>query len=292
MIVHNVTNPNIKIIFQDIDGCLNPVDGEAFGVTEDWKPSDNQISMLDAINSALNQSSVEHFVINTGRPWGLVRHLAKHFTSPKARYFLVEHACALYDRQHDAYLDCAQIAAANGLNDLVTRYQNLEHIQILFDWYRDHGMALLEAHYQTPLPPVNKEANLSFRIPKGVDGEALLRHIKTIARAQLAPEHIHPLLFLRSDNYIDILPGIHKLDGIHLLTAHLQLDLDQALAVGDYLNDITVFEAFHRVLCPANAHPQIQALTRAKGDFGEVSEQVYGLATLNLLRGIPAIHKS
>ena len=58
MIVHNVTNPNIKIIFQDIDGCLNPVDGEAFGVTEDWKPSDNQISMLDAINSALNQSSV------------------------------------------------------------------------------------------------------------------------------------------------------------------------------------------------------------------------------------------
>lgn len=284
-----MTNPNIRIIFQDIDGCLNPVDGEAFGVTADWEPSNKQISMLDAINSALEQSSVEHFVINTGRPWGLVRHLAKHLTSPKVRYFLLEHACVLYDRQLDTYLDCAQMAAANGLDDLVTRYQNLEHIQILFDWYRDHGMALLEAHYQTPLPPLDKEANLSFRIPHRVDGEALLQHIETIASAQLAPEHIQPLLFLRSDNYIDILPGVHKLDGIHLLTAHLQLDLEHALAVGDYLNDIPVFEAFHRVLCPANAHPQIQALTRAKGDSGEISEQAYGLATLDLLRRIPAI---
>lgn len=292
MILRNVTNPNIRIIFQDIDGCLNPADGEAFGVTEDWEPSNNQISMLEAINTALEQSSVEHFVINTGRPWGLVRNLAKHFTSPKVRYFLVEHACALYDRQRGTYLNCEQMAAANGLDNLLTRYQNLAHIQILFDWYRDHGMALLEAHYQTPLPPVDKQANLSFRIPSGVDGEALLKHIESIARAQLAPAHIEPLLFLRSDNYIDILPGIHKLDGIHLLTAHLQLDRDHALAVGDYLNDIPVFEAFHQVLCPANAHPQIQALTRTKGHSGEVSEQAYGLATLNLLRGIPAIYKS
>jgi hydroxymethylpyrimidine pyrophosphatase-like HAD family hydrolase len=289
MISRSMTNPNIRILFQDIDGCLNPPDGEAFGFTEDWEPSSNQISMLDTINTALDQSSVEHFVINTGRPWGLVRNLAKHFTSPKARYFLVEHACALYDRQRDIYLNCEQMAAANGLNDLVTRYQNLEHIQILFDWYRDHGMARLEAHYQTPLPALDKKANLSFRIPGGVDGEALLQHVKSIACAQLAPAHIEPLLFLRSDNYIDILPGIHKLDGIHLLTAHLQIDLDHALAVGDYLNDIPIFEAFHRVLCPANAHPQIQALTRAKGESGEVSEQAYGLATLNLLRGIPAI---
>ena len=252
-------------------------------MAEDWEPSKNQISMLEAINTALDQSSVEHFVINTGRPWGLVRNLAKHLTSPKARYFLVEHACALYDRQHDTYLDCEQMAAANGLDDLVTRYKNLEHIQVLFDWYRDHGMAELEAHYQTPLPPVDKQANLSFRIPNRVDGDALLEHIESLARAQLAPEHMEPLLFLRSDNYIDILPGVHKLDGIHLLSAHLKIDLDHALAVGDYLNDIPVFEAFHRVLCPANAHPKIKALTREKGDDGVVSEQSYGLAVLELL---------
>ena len=284
-----MTNSNIKIIFQDIDGCLNPADGETFGVCPDWNPSSNQISMLAAINTALDQSAVEHFVINTGRPWGLVRNLAKHFTSPKARYFLVEHACALYDRQQDAYLDCAQMAAANGLHDLVVRYKNLEHIKILFDWYRDHGRAQLEARYKVPLPPVDKEANLSFQIPSGVDGDALLQHIEALASAQLAAEHMRPLLFLRSDNYIDILPGIHKLDGIHLLSAHLQLDLDHALAVGDYLNDVPVFEEFHQVLCPANAHPQIQALTRDKGAGGEVSEQPYGLAVLDLLQRMPVI---
>ncbi len=279
-----MTTSNIRIIFQDIDGCLNPADGEAFGVTPDWEPSNNQISMLDAINTELNQSSVEHFAINTGRPWGLVQNLAKHFTSPKARYFLVEHACALYDRQNDTYLDCAQMAAANGLDALVTRYQNIGHIHVLFDWYRDQGMAQLEAHYQVPLPPVDKQANLSFRIPDGVDGEALLQQIESLASDQLAPEHIQPLLFLRSDNYIDILPGIHKLDGIHLLSAHLRIDLDHALAVGDYLNDIPVFEEFHRVFCPANAHPQIKALTRSKGADGEVAEQSYGLAVLELLK--------
>lgn len=279
-----MTTSNIQIIFQDIDGCLNPADGEAFEVSEDWEPSNNQIAMLDTINTALDQSAVEHFVINTGRPWGLVRNLAKHFTSPKARYFLVEHACALYDRQQDAYLDCAQMAADNDLDDLVSRYQNLAHIHILFDWYRDHGMAQLEAHYKVPLPPLDKQANLSFRIPDGVDGEALLQHIESLASAQLAPEHMQPLLFLRSDNYIDILPGIHKLDGIHLLSAHLQVDLDHALAVGDYLNDVPVFEEFHRVLCPANAHPQIKALTRSKGANGEVAEQSYGLAVLDLLQ--------
>lgn len=279
---------NIKIIFQDIDGCLNPADGETFGVTTDWEPSNSQISMLETINDALEQSSVEHFVINTGRPLNLVHQLAQYITSQKARYFLVEHAGALYDRQENTYLDCAQMAATHGLDDLVTRYQNLEHIHVLFDWYRAQGQIQLEEHYKTPLPDLGKQANLSIEIPSNVDDEDLLQRIESLAKAQLAPKHTQPLLFLRSEGYIDILPGIHKLDGIHLLCAHLGLDLDHALAVGDYLNDIPVFEEFHRVLCPANAHPRIKELTHTKGANGEVAEQPYGLAVLGLLSRMQA----
>lgn len=276
----------LKIIFQDIDGCLNPADGEHFSVIEGEMPSPNQARMLDAINQAVEDSPVEHFIINSGRPLSMVHPILTHLPTPKARYVLLEHACVLFDRQADAYLDCAQLAVQCGLSDLAARYSQVENIHLLFDWYRAHGQSALEAEYQTALPALDKVGNLSFHIPEQVDGDELLHRIESLARTQLAPEHLQHLQFLRSDRYIDILPGIHKLDGIHLLTAHLNMDLDHALAVGDFLNDLPVFEEFHRVLCPANAHPKIKALTRSKGSCGHVSDQSYGLALLDYLQRI------
>lgn len=276
-------NTGIKIIFQDVDGCLNPADGEAFGVAVDWEPSASQVKMLETIDAAVEASSVEHFVINTGRPWPLVRHLAKHFKTPKVRYFLLEHACVLYDRERDAFIDCAELAERCGLDELAARYRNLGIIETLFDWYRTSGQAQMEAHYNADLTPLEKIGNLSFVIPEGVDGDAMLERIESLARAQLEAREVDQLEFLRSDNYVDILPGIHKLDGIHLLTAHFDVDLDHALAVGDYLNDLPVFESFSRVLCPANAHPRIKALTQSKGACGHVSSLPYGAALLELL---------
>jgi hydroxymethylpyrimidine pyrophosphatase-like HAD family hydrolase len=276
----------VKIIFQDVYGCLNPADGEAFGVSVDWEPSASQVKMLETIDAAVEASSVEHFVINTGRPWPLVRHLAKHFKTPKVRYFLLEHACVLYDRERDAFIDCAELAERCGLDELAARYRNLEIIETLFDWYRTSGQAQLEAHYQADLTPVEKIGNLSFIIPEGVDGEAILEHIESLVRAQLSAREVDQLEFLRSDNYVDILPGIHKLDGIHLLTAHLGVDLDHALAVGDFLNDLPVFESFSRVMCPVNAHPRIKALAQSKGACGQVSALPYGASLLELLQSL------
>jgi HAD superfamily hydrolase (TIGR01484 family) len=273
----------LKIIFQDIDGCLNPADGEHFSVTADERPSTNQARMLDAINQAVEVSPIEHFIINSGRSLSMVQPILSHLTTHKARYVLLEHACVLYDRQTASYLDCAQLAAQCGLNDLAGRYSRVERIHLLFEWYRDHGQSTLEAEYQTALPALDKVGNLSFHIPEHVDGDQLLERIETLAEAQFGSAQLQHLQFLRSDRYIDILPGVHKLDGIHLLSAHLEVPLDHALAVGDYLNDLPVFEAFHRVLCPANAHPTIKALTEAKGSNGHVSEQPYGLALLELL---------
>ncbi|MFQ3225839.1 MAG: hydroxymethylpyrimidine pyrophosphatase-like HAD family hydrolase [Lentimonas sp.] len=273
----------LKIIFQDIDGCLNPTDGEHFSVIADEMPSPNQASMLDAINQAVEASPIEHFIINSGRPLSMVRPILTHLPTSKARYVLLEHACVLFDRQTDSYLDCAQLAAQCELSDLAARYSRVQNIHRLFEWYRAHGQNALEAYYQCPLPALDKVGNLSFYIPNHVNGDELLHRIEALARAQLAPKHQAHIQFLRSDRYIDILPGIHKLDGIHLLTAHLKMDLDHALAVGDFLNDLPVFEEFHRVLCPSNAHPRIKALTQAKGSKGHVSEKAYGLALLDFL---------
>jgi hydroxymethylpyrimidine pyrophosphatase-like HAD family hydrolase len=277
---------NIKIIFQDVDGCLNPEDGELFGVGVDCEPSANQVAMLEAIDAAVEASPVEHFVINSGRPWPLVRNFVKHFKTPKARYFLLEHACVLYDREEATFINCAELAARCGLVELAARYQNLDIIETLFAWYASRGQAQLEAEYEADLTPVEKVGNLSFFIPDGVDGDAMLLRIEALVRETLSARQVAQLEFLRSDAYIDILPGIHKLDGIHLLTSHLGVSLDQALAVGDYLNDLAVFESFDRVLCPANAHPRIKALTKSKGTTGHVSALPYGAAVLELLRSL------
>ncbi len=273
----------VQIIFQDVDGCLNPADGEAFGVAVDWEPSANQIQMLEAIDAALERSPVQHFVINSGRPWTLVRSIAQYFRSSKARYFLLEHACVLYDRDTDTMVDCEALANRYGMTDLAARYGNLKVIHALFDWYESTGQAQLEAIYGAELTRVDKVGNLSFVIPEGVDGEAILEHVESLARAQMGDAAIESLDFVRSDSYVDILPGIHKLDGIHLLAAHLGIDLKHALAVGDYLNDLSVFESFSRVFCPANAHPQIKALAESKGVHGGVSSLTYGPSLLELL---------
>ena len=91
----------LKIIFQDIDGCLNPADGEHFSVIAGEMPSPNQASMLDAINQAVEASPIEHFIINSGRPLSMVHPILTHLTTPKARYVLLEHACVLFDLAED-----------------------------------------------------------------------------------------------------------------------------------------------------------------------------------------------
>ena len=276
----------VKAIFQDVDGCLNPVDGEEFGVVPDWRPSDQQVAMLKEINALVERVPLEHFVINTGRPWPLVRSLVEFIPSPKLRYFLLEHACVLYDRVDQTYLDCSRIARDCGLPDLEGRYQRVGLINQLFDWYQQSGRAQLEDYYGADLPALDKVANLSFAIPNEVDGDELLLHIEARVRDELDAADIDQLSFVRSSSYIDILPGVHKLDGVHLLAAYLDIDLDAAVAVGDYLNDLSVFQFFRRVHCPANAHPSIKALAQSKGRWGHVSSHPYGSSLIELLHSI------
>ncbi|MDQ8195345.1 HAD hydrolase family protein [Coraliomargarita sp. SDUM461004] len=243
----------------------------------------NQIRMLRSIDDAVEASTLDFFVMNTGRPWSLVRNIVQHFKSSKLRYCLLEHACVLYDRETDRTIDCAALAKRYGFVALADRYENIRIIEKLIAWYRARGQAQLEAHYGVDLSPIEKFGNLSFVIPVEADGGEVLQRIESLARADLDPLQIDQLDFVRSDRYIDVLPGIHKLDGIHLLTKHLGVALNEAMAVGDYLNDLTVFECFDQVMCPANAHPDIQALARSKGSGGFVSRLSYGAALLQLL---------
>lgn len=272
------------MIFQDVDGCLNPEDGEDFGVTTDWEPSAKQIEMLQAIDRAVEASPLEHFVINTGRFWPIFGNLVKHFKTSKMRYLLMEHACVVLDLKTGKNLDLSAMAYDCGLPDLAARYANLGIMTKLLNWYDIRGQEAIEQRYNTPMPRLDKAANLSFAVPDGVDAEELLEVVASLAKEDFAEGEFRQLEFCRSDRFIDILPGIHKLDGIDLLCAHLGLEKQEALAVGDYLNDLAVFESFDQVMCPSNAHPRIRELTESKGAGGYVSKYAYGASLLDFLK--------
>ena len=278
-------NPaDIRILYQDVDGCLNPEDGEPFGVELDWKPSGRQIAMLNKISEAIDASPLEHWVINTGRHWEMFHYLADHLKTSKLRYFLLEHACVLYDRQQETYIDIESILTSADLASLSKRYDKLHTIEALLDWYDTVGKRKLEGLFDVELPRLNKRANLSFAVPDGIDGDDLLRATEAEIRSDFSDTDCACIEFFRSDRFIDIIPGIHKLDGIELMSAYLSMEKEQSLAMGDFLNDLPVFEAFPNVLCPANAHPRIIELTRSKGAGGIASEHAYGKALLEFLK--------
>lgn len=281
-----MVNADIRAIFQDVDGCLNPEDGEAFGASVGSELSSKQIAMLCSINDAVEASPLEHFVINTGRFWLILEMLADHLPTAKLRYFVCEHGCVIYDRQLGKNLDLASMARDAGLFDLARRYENLDVMNTLLAWYDDKGAAIMEAVYGEPMSRLDKVGNLSFAIPDGADGAEVLTRVEALICADFQPADFRRLEFCRSDQFIDILPGIHKMDGIDLMLAHLSLSRTKAIAIGDYLNDLAVFEGFETVLCPKNAHPKIKQLTAKKGEHGIISECAFGAAVLNFVSNL------
>ncbi|MEM8868710.1 MAG: HAD hydrolase family protein [Verrucomicrobiota bacterium] len=277
---------DLKIVFQDVDGCLNPEEGEHFGVAIGFTLSAQQIEMLGTINQAIDASSLEHFVINTGRFWPILEPIAAHLPSAKLRYFICEHACVIYDRVTGQNLDLVPLAQRYGLTELAARYENLAVMRALLNWYDAEGCAAMEARYESAMPRLDKVGNLSFAIPESANGDEVLEAIEAMIRRAFTPEVQAKFEYCRSDQFIDILPGIHKLDGLKLMLAHLDLGEPNALAVGDYLNDLAIFENFDRVMCPANAHERIQSLTRTKCAGSYVSSERYGAATLELLKSL------
>ena len=58
----------ISVLFHDVDGCLNPEDGEQFRSGEQHRRlSAEQKRMLKRISAAIDDSEVEQVVLTTGR---------------------------------------------------------------------------------------------------------------------------------------------------------------------------------------------------------------------------------
>ena len=273
-----ILGQGLKLVFQDIDGCLNTESGEEFPPGGIGLLSDQQSNMLRQIGIAMDQSSLEHIVINTGRNYEDTAYIVEAIQSEKLGYAILEHSAYAWDFKKNNKIELFDLAVAKNNVELLGRYRFLEKIPELILWYRNKGMHQISAKYVPVNDCLDKSANLSIAIPSGMDAISFLNVLKKEIDKDFAEDFSSQLHYCHSNFFVDVLGPILKSDGAKLMAQHFNIPLEQCLVIGDSLNDIDLFEAFQNGLCPSNSHPKIIKLCKKLGF--QVSELNYGDATL------------
>ncbi|HLN64915.1 MAG TPA: HAD hydrolase family protein, partial [Symbiobacteriaceae bacterium] len=75
-----------------------------------------------------------------------------------------------------------------------------------------------------------------------------------------------PVKLVRSHtSYLEVLPPAGgKEEALKALLRHLQVPVEQSLAVGDFLNDVAMLQTAGLGVAMANAHPGLKAVARAE----------------------------
>jgi hydroxymethylpyrimidine pyrophosphatase-like HAD family hydrolase len=272
---------NISIIFHDLDGCLNPSDGEDFGSGTEAHLSAQQCDTLKRLGDAIENSTLEHFVINTGRGIADTFFIAEKIPTQKLRYCLLEHSGYAWDMVKNKRIDLNAMALKLGQNDYVRKYKGMVNIHQLLDWFLEDGAIEYEEEFGLKFEFLEKDSNLSILTPPGVRPETMIHNLKDFIDRQYPNNQF---IYCYSHAYIDVLCDIHKSDGAKLLCKDLGIAEDQALIVGDGMNDLDIFNKFSTLLCPNNAHPDLQKLCLQNG--GIVSDFKYADATFDILNRI------
>lgn len=270
---------DVKVVFQDVDGCLNTPDASDLSSGPEGGLTTAQQRLLAEIGRAIDASSVLHVVLNTGRSLAAVQYIADAIGSHKVRYLLTEHAAHGFDAHESTVLDLAQLAESWGLRECAARYAGLRQMRSVIDWYQSRGQQLLSEKLGVALPALPKGANLTLAVPEGMPPADLIEALETLLSATEQVES-EGLVYHHNPYYVDVISQVGKGDGALVLLQVLGVSKREALAVGDGGNDASMFEALERGFCPANAAPELQRLCRSKG--GAVSEHTYGAAMLEL----------
>ena len=218
------------ILFHDVDGCLNSLDGGPIGFTEEAM-SDGLAAELANLGELLDLSDVEHFIINTGRCWDDTEYLCKAIKSTKTRYALVEHGSSLWDVQSGKQIELLSLSKDLGLEHATAALATIERVQELIIWYRSGGNKLLASAIKVNKPLElhgNQSANLTIPVPKDRDGDAVMAAFEKIILDQheLAGDSF-TYHHSRSDGFIDVMGTVDKGLGVELAIGYLGYDPDQ-----------------------------------------------------------------
>ena len=151
-----------KILFHDVDGCLNTPDGASLPF-EAAQLQPIQRNALGQLGEVLDKSDIDVMVLNTGRSIAASIFLAEAINSQKLKYIVAEHGAAGYSMDESSHLDL--VHHAKDIPHLHTAYSGLEKIPVLMKWYEEDGAHLLARKIGHHVVASPKKANLTLRVP-------------------------------------------------------------------------------------------------------------------------------
>jgi hydroxymethylpyrimidine pyrophosphatase-like HAD family hydrolase len=265
----------MKILFHDVDGCLNAPDGADIPLS-DQHFSAQQSEHLRALGKALDTSMIDIMVINTGRSLKDTKALVNSINSTKLKYLIAEHGAVIFDIDNDKALKWHSTRHTSNNND------PLEKVSAFIQWYKVTGCSILADRLGTNLVILEKVANLTVKIPPSIDCHHAFEHLQQLVRDDSPFEHMD-FVFHNSvaDGFIDVMSKIDKGDGIEIVCNHVGNQQTTIIAVGNGLNDMPMLEKAHVCLCPANS--ELEVKDYCKNSAGIISEFSFIEATLNWL---------
>jgi hydroxymethylpyrimidine pyrophosphatase-like HAD family hydrolase len=260
------------ILFHDVDGCLNSLDGDPIGFTEEAM-SDVLLAELANLGKLLDLSDVEHFIINTGRCWDDTEYLCNAIKSTKTRYALVEHGSSLWDVQSGKQIELLSLSKELGLEHATVALATIERVQALTIWFRSGGNKQLASAIEVNKPLElhgNQSANLTIPVPENRDGDAVMAAFEKLILAQHEfAQDAFTYHHSSSDGFIDVMGTVDKGLGVELAIGYLGYDPGQTVAIGNGLNDLAMLSKVGLPICPENAEPLVKNMCENSGISSE-----------------------
>lgn len=268
-----------KILFHDVDGCLNTSDGAALPF-ESAQLLTSQKDALRALGQALDDSAIDIMVLNTGRSMAATVFIAETINSAKLRYVIAEHGALGYSMQDENHLDFAY--HARSIPQLGNVYTTVNKISSLVDWYDNEGASLLANQIDHEVAASPKRANLTLKIPQGYSGVNMMEVVRKLIETH-SPVASDKLVYHHSvsDGYVDVMAEVDKGDAVQIIC---HLESQHALntyAVGNGANDLPMFRQVDVCVGPSNSDDLL--LSYLEENDGIISEHAFIDATLALL---------
>ena len=272
----------MKILFHDIDGCLNSADGTPMANTEIALTALQSEGMAE-LGRLVDGSGLDMLVLNTGRSIAGTLPMAEAINSRKLRYLLGEHGATAFDLQQQRDVDLHAIAGASGSAEIVAAFKSLDHTMELMEWYRREGHGLMKKRLGQAPVILDKATNLTFVTPGDVAQDVMFAAILALVEMD-SPFDAGEFIFhdSGSDGFVDVMSSIDKGHGVRLISDVVADGASRTFGVGNGLNDLPMMREVDMPVCPANAEPDLKEFCRAKG--GHVSEHAYIQATLDWLQ--------
>jgi hydroxymethylpyrimidine pyrophosphatase-like HAD family hydrolase len=269
-----------KILFHDVDGCLNTADGAALPF-ESAKLLSSQKGALRTLGESLDDSDIDIMVLNTGRSMAATIFIAEAIGSAKLRYVIAEHGALGYSMHDERHIDFAYHSTS--LPQLGSVYATVNKIESLVNWYVSEGANLLANEIGHRVVASPKRANLTLKIPDGLRGDKMMSIVRSLIETY-SPVASDKLVYHHSvsDGYVDVMAEVDKGDAVQII-CHLESHSDlHTYAVGNGANDLPMFRQVDVCVAPSNSDDLLLSYLKEKS--GIISEYSFIDATLALLK--------